>query len=207
MRRATQRLANYSTRTVDQTLRLKEGMHQEERGGVGRARDGPPRASPGPVVCALCPLYLGLAENPGPCCGPGENGTHRYVIVYPHRRYTVSVRELTTTGLHDLPPEPRANTRSEQPENPPKQARKRDERRGLAGPGATPTQMQQLWHRPGKVPPTVPTAPLRTPPHTAHTPHPWPTPQIPTSIGTQPPRVGTNGGRYRGGWVPREVGT
>ena len=32
---------------------------------------------------------------------------------------------------------------------------------------------------------------MRTPPRTAHNPHPWPTPQTPTSLGTQPRRVGT----------------
>ena len=37
---------------------------------MGRARDGSPRALPVAVVCALCPLHLGLAENPGSCCGP-----------------------------------------------------------------------------------------------------------------------------------------
>ena len=52
---------------------------------------------------------------------------------------------------------------------------------------------------------------LRTPPHTAcrtaRDRDPPPTPRIPTPLGTQPPRVGTKGGRYLGGWVPREVGT
>ena len=31
--------------------------------------------------------------------------------------------------------------------------------------------------------------------------------EYPPPLGTQPPRVGTKGGRYRGGWVPREGGT
>ena len=34
-------------------------------------------------------------------------------------------------------------------------------------------------------------SPLRTPPRTAHNRHPWPTPRIPTSLGTQPHRVDT----------------
>ena len=47
----------------------------------------------------------------------------------------------------------------------------------------------------------------RTARRTAHDGDPWPTPRTPTPLGTQPPRVGTRGGRYLGGWVPRKVGT
>ena len=59
---------------------------------------------------------------------------------------------------------------------------------------------------------------MPTPPRTArraaHHPHPRPTPQIPTSLGTQPQtvdtwagEVGTKGAGYQGRQVPREVGT
>ena len=51
--------------------------------------------------------------------------------------------------------------------------------------------------------------PLRTPPRTAHDGDPRATPRKPTSLGTQPPKVGTKGGRYRrglGAWGGRYLG-
>ena len=54
--------------------------------------------------------------------------------------------------------------------------------------------------------PLVPESTLtRTARRTARDRDPWPTPRIPASLGTRPSRVGTQGGRYQGGSVPREV--
>ena len=67
MRRVTQRRANYSVWTVDQTLRLREGMHQEEKEGGWGALGV---RGMGPFVLRLGQLFAGpipCSPVPGPC--------------------------------------------------------------------------------------------------------------------------------------------
>ena len=56
VRRVTQRRANYSVWTVDQTLRLREGMHQEEKEGGWGALGV---RGMGPFVLRLGQLFAG----------------------------------------------------------------------------------------------------------------------------------------------------
>ena len=79
--------------------------------------------------------------------------------------------------------------------------------------GTTPTMLGTYYDRVAGTHPG-PTAfqslrprPWRTPLRTAHNRDPQPTQRIPSSLGTQPPKVGTYLSRYSGGWVLREIGT